>query len=131
MTIHRDRILESLPDGFSAVIKSTVVPGTTQRFHDDYPHLKVAYSPEFLVERRFMEDFANQDLLICGTHHPNWLKIFDQHRKAGVLARDQTFHVDPTVAELVKYSKNYFYALKVFSNQCMTFARGWGLSGNK
>ena len=122
-------ILESLPDGFSAVIKSTVVPGTTQRFHDDYPHLKLAYSPEFLVERRFMEDFANQDLLICGTHHPELAeRVFDQHRKAGVLARDQTFHVDPTVAELVKYSKNYFYALKViFSNQMHDICEGMGV----
>jgi len=28
-------ILAELPDGFTAVIKSTVVPGTTQRFHEE------------------------------------------------------------------------------------------------
>ncbi|MGB1792953.1 MAG: hypothetical protein ACPHMS_03620 [Candidatus Poseidoniaceae archaeon] len=44
--------LDALPDGFTAVIKSTVVPGTTQRYHEEYPHLKIAYSPEFLVERQ-------------------------------------------------------------------------------
>ena len=35
-------ILDALPDGFSAVIKSTVVPGTTEQYHARYPHLKIA-----------------------------------------------------------------------------------------
>ena len=52
--------LDSLPNGFTAVIKSTVVPGTTQRYHEKYPNLKIAYSPEFLVERRHLEDFGKR-----------------------------------------------------------------------
>ena len=28
------------------LVKSTVVPGTTQRYHEQYPHLKLANSPE-------------------------------------------------------------------------------------
>lgn len=112
-------VLDSLPEGFTAVIKSTVVPGTTERYHATYPHLKIAYSPEFLVERRHLEDFGNQDILVCGTHHSDVAeRVFEQHRKAGVLKRDQTFRVTPTQAELVKYTKNTFYALKViFANQ--------------
>ena len=125
-------ILAELPDGFTAVIKSTVVPGTTQRFHEEYPHLKIAYSPEFLVERRHLEDFGNQDLLVCGTHHTDVAEmVFEQHREAGVLKRDQTYQVTPTQAELVKYSKNTFYALKViFANQmydiCEALGEDWG-----
>ena len=125
-------ILGELPDGFTAVIKSTVVPGTTQRFHEEYPHLKIAYSPEFLVERRHLEDFGNQDLLVCGTHHSDVAEmVFEQHREAGVLKRDQTYQVTPTQAELVKYSKNTFYALKViFANQmydiCEALGEDWG-----
>ena len=42
-------ILDELPDGFIAVIKSTVIPGTTARLQSEYPRLKLAYSPEFLV----------------------------------------------------------------------------------
>ena len=57
-----EEILQSLPEGFTVVIKSTVIPGTTESFHQQYPHLKIAYSPEFLVERRRLEDFANQDI---------------------------------------------------------------------
>ena len=100
-----ESILDELPDGFTAVIKSTVVPGTTQRYHDEYSHLKIAYSPEFLVERRALEDFGNQDILVCGTHHADVAeRVFQQHREAGVLKKEQTFQVTPTQAELVKYT---------------------------
>lgn len=123
--------LERLPDGFSAIIKSTVVPGTTQKFHENYGNLKIAYSPEFLVERRHLEDFANQDFLVCGTYHKDLAeRVFEHHRIAGVMKTDATFHVTPTVAELVKYSKNTFYAIKViFANQmydiCEEMGEDW------
>jgi len=121
-----DATLDALPDGFTAVIKSTVVPGTTQRYHEQYPHLKIAYSPEFLVERRHLEDFGNQDILVCGTHHADVAeRVFQQHRESGVLKRDQTFQVTPTQAELVKYTKNTFYAMKViFANQMYDICQG-------
>ncbi len=126
-----EETLEALPEGFTAVIKSTIVPGTTQHFHEKYPHLKIAYSPEFLVERQRLEDFANQDILVCGTHHADVAeRVFEQHRQAGVLRKEQTFHVTPTQAELVKYTKNTFYALKViFANQlydvCQQLDEDW------
>ncbi|MEC8249635.1 MAG: hypothetical protein VX043_03855 [Candidatus Thermoplasmatota archaeon] len=121
-------ILDSLPDGFTAVIKSTVVPGTTEQFHRKYPHLKIAYSPEFLVERRRLEDFANQDILVCGTHHEDVAKtVFEQHIDAGVLRNQNLFHVTPTQAELVKYTKNTFYAMKViFANQMYDICQALG-----
>lgn len=114
-----EEILDALPEGFTAVIKSTVIPGTTQKFHQKYSHLKIAYSPEFLVERRRLEDFSNQDILVCGTHHKDVAEIvFKQHKDAGVLRSENLFQVTPTQAELVKYTKNTFYAMKViFANQ--------------
>jgi UDPglucose 6-dehydrogenase len=124
-------VLNALPEGFMVVIKSTVVPGTTQQYHDQYPHLKIAYSPEFLVERRRLEDFANQDILVVGTHHKELAElVFQQHEQAGVLRRKQLFQVTPTQAELVKYTKNTFYALKVtFANQmydiCEAMGQDW------
>jgi len=121
-------ILDELPDGFIAVIKSSVVPGTTQQYHEKYSNLKIAYSPEFLVERQRLEDFANQDILVCGTHHADVAQlVFQQHREAGVLRIDNTFQVTPTQAELVKYTKNSFYAVKViFANQLYDICQGMG-----
>lgn len=123
-----ESILDELPEGFHAVIKSTVVPGTTQRYHDEYPHLRIGYSPEFLVERRHLQDFGAQDILVVGTHHASLAeRVFQHHREAGVLAKDQCFHVRPTEAELVKYSKNTFYALKViFANQMHDICEAMG-----
>ncbi len=126
-----EEVLNALPEGFMVVIKSTVVPGTTQHYHEQYPHLKIAYSPEFLVERRRLEDFANQDILVVGTHHKDLAElVFQQHEQAGVLRRKQLFQVTPTQAELVKYTKNTFYALKViFANQmydiCEAMGQDW------
>ncbi len=126
-----EKILDDLPDGFSVIIKSTVVPGTTENFHNRYPNLKIAYSPEFLVERRYLEDFANQDFLVCGTHHKDLANlVFEHHKQAGVMKNEAFFQVTPTVAELVKYSKNTFYAIKViFANQmydiCTAMGEDW------
>ena len=121
-------VLDELPAGFTAVIKSSVVPGTTESYHEKYPHLKIAYSPEFLVERQRLEDFANQDLLVCGTHHADVAeRVFAQHKEAGVLRQQNLFHVTPTQAELVKYTKNTFYAMKViFANQMYDICQGMG-----
>ena len=126
-----EEVLGELPDGFSAIIKSTVVPGTTEAFHQKYDNLKIAYSPEFLVERKHLEDFSNQDFLVCGTHHKDLAQlVFEHHRIAGVMKNEAFFHVTPTVAELVKYSKNTFYAIKViFANQmydiCTEMGEDW------
>jgi UDPglucose 6-dehydrogenase len=128
-----EEILDSLPDGFTAVIKSTVIPGTTQKFHDKYSHLKIAHSPEFLVERRSLEDFANQELLVCGTHHKEVAdRVFQQHKEAGVIKTDNLFQVTPTEAELVKYTKNSFNAMKViFANQMYDICQQIGGDWNK
>ncbi len=123
-----ESVLDELPDGFTAVIKSTVIPGTTEDFHARYPHLKLAYNPEFLVERQHLEDFGNQELVICGSHHSDVAElVFQHHREAGVLKSEQTFHVTPTQAELVKYTKNAFYAWKViFANQMFDICEALG-----
>jgi len=54
-------------------------------------------------------------------------RVFLQHKEAGVLRREQLFQVTPTQAELVKYTKNTFYALKVtFANQLYDICEGLG-----
>ena len=114
-----EEILLELPDDFIAVIKSTVIPGTTAKLQSKFPKLKLAYSPEFLVERRRLDDFGNQKILVVGTEHESVAElVFKQHKEAGVLIGNHTFHVNSTEAEMVKYTKNNYYAMKViFANQ--------------
>ena len=53
-------ILEALPDDFSVVIKSTVIPGTTQGFHEEFTNLRIACSPEFIRAERAEEDVTEE-----------------------------------------------------------------------
>jgi UDPglucose 6-dehydrogenase len=117
-------VLEELPDGFSAIIKSTVVPGTSQGFHDDFPNLSIACSPEFLRAAEANEDFKRQEILVAGTHHGDLADlILKHHLESGILLDGKFFHVSPTQAEIVKYAKNSFYAMKViFGNHFQRLA---------
>jgi len=117
-------VLEDLPDGFSAIIKSTVVPGTSQGFHDDFPNLRIACSPEFLRAAEAKEDFKRQEILVAGTHHVDLATlILQHHRGSGILLEGEFFHVSPTQAEIAKYAKNSFYAMKViFGNHFQRLA---------
>ena len=124
-----ENTLDELPDGFIAVIKSTVIPGTTAMLQQKYPNLKLGYSPEFLVERQRLEDFANQRILVVGTEFNEVAElVFKHHIEAGVLIGDKTFHITSTEAEMVKYTKNNFYALKViFANQMHDICEAMGV----
>ncbi len=123
-----EEVLEQLPDGFKAVIKSTIIPGTTERLHESFPRLKIACSPEFLRSENSEEDFLNQDILIVGTQHDDLAEeVFEHHIEAGIIDRAGCFHVTPTLAELIKYAKNSFYSMKViFANQFFDYCEAMG-----
>ena len=126
-------ILEALPDGFSAIIKSTVIPGTSQVFHEEFPSLRIACSPEFIRAESANEDFKRQEILVVGTHHKGLADlILKHHQDSGILLEGEFFHVSPTEAEIVKYAKNSFYAMKViFGNHFQRLANNldqdWGV----
>lgn len=98
------------------IIKSTVTPGTTKRLSDKYPKSNFAFSPEFLTEANFLEDFINAKRTIIGATNDLVSRrvavIFKQRFPQTVI-----FQTDPTTAEAVKYFANAFLALKVtFAN---------------
>jgi len=121
-------VLRLLPEGSRVVIKSTVIPGTTQRFHEEFPGLEIACSPEFLRTATAIEDFQSQDVLVIGTHHYDLAElIIESHVKAGVVRNRGCMVVSPTQAELVKYAKNSFYSMKViFANQFYDYCEDLG-----
>lgn len=96
------------------VIKSTVPPGTTERWAAKYPRIAICFSPEFLTEANSIDDFKNQSRIIIGGEGARILKqVF---RK--VFPRVPIVITKSSTAEMVKYFTNCFLATKVtFANQ--------------
>ena len=63
-------IVEGMIAEFSSetiiINKSTVPPGTTERFNTKYKNLQIVFNPEFLTERNAVQDFNNQNRIIIG-----------------------------------------------------------------
>ena len=96
-------------------IKSTVIPGTTDRLQKQYPNLRMSMVPEFLRAKSALADFVyNHDLLVIGTYNKEDAEIildlhgsFPQH----------VSKVTPTEAEVIKYFNNVHHAMSVtFAN---------------
>ena len=98
------------------VIKSTVSPGTTAKWNEQFPSLDIVFNPEFLTEANAVSDYENQTRIILGGPRnattklkPVFAKVFP---KASIIKTDSTY------AEMVKYVTNSFLATKVsFANE--------------
>jgi len=108
--------LDSFNNNNIAVIKSTVPPGTTEKFNQECDNLKVIFNPEFLTEANFLEDFKNQTRIIIGGPRPASTKVKNLYRKA--FPETTLVKTGSNTAEMVKYFTNCFLATKVsFSNE--------------
>ncbi|HEY4498763.1 MAG TPA: hypothetical protein VJH94_01735 [Candidatus Paceibacterota bacterium] len=93
--------------GKIAVIKSTILPGTTKRFQEKYPDIVLLYSPEFLSESTAQYDVEHPFSNIVGV--PVETK---KHRAAAELVLSilppspSTLISTSTEAEIIKYSHN-------------------------
>ena len=100
----------------TVVIKSTVPPGTTERFNQEYTNVNAVFNPEFLTEANYIDDFKNQNRIIIGGPLPHSTKIKNLYEK--VFKNVPIIKTSSTVAEVVKYTANCFLATKVsFANE--------------
>lgn len=97
-------------------IKSTVIPGTTERLAKTYPAVRLAFCPEFLRERAAVIDFyENQDICPIGAFTQEEYELVKAAH--GTIPKSFSF-LTPTEAELVKYFSNIFNALRItFANE--------------
>lgn len=93
------------------IIKSTILPGSTDKLKSDFSDLKIIFSPEFLTERTAKLDMMTQARVILGG------EIEDVNRVEKLfLMRFKNKNIiktDAVTAELVKYMNNSFLATKV------------------
>lgn len=96
-------------------IKSTVIPGTTDRLQKKYPGLRMSMVPEFLRAKSALADFVyNHDLLVVGTYtREDADMLIEIHGSFP----ENVARVSPTEAEVIKYFNNVHHAMSVtFAN---------------
>lgn len=106
-----ESVLSLIGEGKIAVIKSTILPGTTQDLQNTFPNIAVIHSPEFLVSRTAAHDARNPQRNIIGVtdvSRDRAQEVMD------VLPRAPFEKVmDAHEAELVKYANNGWLTSKV------------------
>tara|TARA_B100000963_G_scaffold289151_1_gene258579 strand:- start:32029 stop:32865 length:837 start_codon:yes stop_codon:yes gene_type:complete len=116
------------------IVKSTVLPGTTENLNKQFPSFKIIFSPEFLTERTAKLDMLTQSRIILGGELSLTEKV-----KILFYKRFKTKNIiqtDSKTAELTKYMNNTYFATKVsimneFKLLCDKIGANWedALSG--
>lgn len=94
------------------IIKSTVLPGTTQKFQEKYPDINFAMNPEFLTQAKANEDFLKPARTVIGASNEETRKRVMNLYKS-ILEDQEYFLVGLTEAEMIKYMSNLMLASKV------------------
>jgi len=98
------------------IIKSTIPPGTTEKFNNNYGNISIVFNPEFLTEANAIQDYENQNRIILGGNKQSTSILKPIFKK--VFPKADVIQTDSTQAEMVKYLTNNFLSVKVaFANE--------------
>jgi nucleotide sugar dehydrogenase len=99
------------------LLRSTMVPGSTNKFQEKYPRLNLVFNPEFLTERSANFDFINQSRYVLGGEKLNIERVAKLYKwRFGQSI--SIIETNSQTAELIKYMNNCFFATKVsFMNE--------------
>ena len=106
-----DNFFKTAKEGPIYIIKSTVIPGTSNLLNKKFKNLKIIFSPEFLTERTAKLDILTQTRIILGGDKnltSKVRKIYDIRFK-----NKTVIETDSLTAEYIKYMNNTFFASKV------------------
>jgi len=109
-----ESVLSLVGKGRVALIKSTMLPGTTRDLAEKFPDIYVMHSPEFLREKTAAHDVQHPERNIIGipNNAPEWSLRAEQVLS---IFRPAPFSkiMDAESAELIKYMSNCFLMSKV------------------
>lgn len=113
-----DTILKSViqlaPKGAIVVIKSTVLPGSTEKYQSMFEDLTIVYSPEFLCEATAAHDAANPFMNVIGVSRDTFINRSIAIGLLSILPKapfEKVCH--STEAEFIKYTHNTLGYIKV------------------
>jgi nucleotide sugar dehydrogenase len=111
------------------IVKSTIPPGTTQKWNEKYK-TDIVFNPEFLTERNAIYDYENQNRIILGGPRPLTTELKPIFSK--VFPTAHIIKTGPTHAEMVKYITNTFLSVKVsFANEIYQLCEKLGIDYDK
>lgn len=124
-------VLQYAEAGQSVVIKSTILPGTTDKLAKEYPHLYIFHAPEFLREASVRKDIDTPDRNILGIPTASYDDAEWQKRAESIMSvlPDAPYKsiCRAPEAELTKYGGNNFLYIKVvYMNMLHDLARAHG-----
>jgi len=106
-----EKVFRDSKEGPIYIIKSTVLPGTTEMLQRQYPHLNIIFSPEFLTERTAKLDMLTQARVIFGGDKVLTERVEELFSER--FMNRHFIHTDSKTAEFIKYMNNTFFATKV------------------
>jgi GDP-mannose 6-dehydrogenase len=123
------------PKPHALVLRSTMLPGSTQRLVDelglsgsDRREVEVLYYPEFLREGSGVADFETPSMSVVGTATGDPPNAAVQ----AALIPPGTTAVPWSSAEMIKYASNAYHATKVvFANEIGRLAKSFGVDGRE
>ena len=108
------------------VIKSTVLPGTTEMLQQKYPQHKILMNPEFLTEETADQDMLYPDRQIVGYTAQSQTVAGDVMQLLPLAPFERI--LPATEAEIVKYFGNTWFSVKVsFANQMYDLCQSLGV----
>ncbi len=123
-------VIPLIGKGKVAVIKSTIVPGTTESIQKQFPDVFIFHSPEFLTEVTAAHDAAHPDRNIVGI--PNDTAEARAHAQEVIDVLPAASFVkicSSREAEMIKYAGNcWFYTKVVFVNLVFDLSAQFGCS---
>ena len=106
-----ENFFKTAKEGPIYIIKSTVIPGTTNLLNEKFKNLKIIFSPEFLTERTAKLDILTQTRIILGGDKNLTSKVRNIY---DIRFKNKTIiETDSLTAEYIKYMNNTFFASKV------------------
>ena len=107
-----EEVLPLIGLGNIAVIKSTILPGTTRRLQNKFPEIYLIHSPEFLTEKTCQQDADFPPRNIIGLSNKS-TKEHGQEVLDNLPVSNFSLICRAEEAEMIKYTGNCFLYLKV------------------
>ncbi len=126
-----DELNKTIDSNKNIIVRSTVAIGTCDQ-------LNVNFMPEFLTERNWSKDFRNNNYWICGLKDKDdvrikilIMKLIDNAYKCGKIKYNNIIFCSNKEAELIKYMRNSFLAMKVgFCNEIYNYCHATDIDYN-